>query len=142
MSDDRLVEVEIFPRQDRLPRKVYYITDEGQEVLYQWLATSLELPVHRSPFMLQLHFAGIHSNDEMLKLVASEQQRVQKRLDISKALYSIAKGQHKIFDNPRQSFYSLLVIEHSIARDLAYRDWLQSSLNRIELGEYAPISLT
>lgn len=137
LLEDRLLEVETFPREDRLARKVYYITDEGLDELRHWLTTSLNLSVHRQQFLLQLHFGSRLSDDEILNLMEQERRKVQQRLDTVKNIYVLARQQHALFENPRQSFYNLLTIEHTINMAAAYRDWIQDVINRIELADYS-----
>jgi DNA-binding PadR family transcriptional regulator len=132
------LEVEVYPRKDRLPRKVYYITDLGQDELQRWLTTPLDLPVHRQSFLLQLHFGSKLRDDEILKLIENERIKVQQRLDTVSEIYAMTKGRHELFENSRQSFYHLLATEHAISINTAYRDWLQNCTNRIELGDYSP----
>lgn len=138
MLEDRLVEVEIFPRKDRLARKVYYITDEGEDELERWLITSQDLPVFRQKFLLQVYFGGRLRDDDMLKLLERELEKVRQRLETIVHIYHIARQQHALFENQRENFYSLLTIEHGIMINQCYATWIQQAMNRIELGDYSP----
>ncbi len=138
MLDESLLEVEIFPRKDRLARKVYYVTDEGLEDLRRWVSSPLDLPIIRQPFLLQLYFGGRIRDDDVLRLMEREKQNIEQRLETIKEIYQFAKQQHKIFENQRENFFTLLTFEHGIAMNRAYAEWIQQTMNRIELGDYSP----
>lgn len=138
LVEQNLVEVEVFPREERLARKVYYITDQGRDELHYWLTVPMKLPVNRNPFLLQLNFGNKLSDDEMIARIEHERSKVQERLATANEIYLLARKQFDNFQDKRQNFFSILTIEQCIEMDNTYLSWLQSCLNRIELGDYMP----
>src|SRR6266700_3633704 len=58
-------------------RKVYTVTDAGREELRHWLREPQALPNLRDPLLMQLFFAAILSNEEILELL--QHQRAEHR---------------------------------------------------------------
>jgi PadR family transcriptional regulator AphA len=138
LTDEALVEVQVFPRQDRLDRKVYYITETGTDELRRWLSTPLDAAEARKPFLIQLYFGGRVSDDELLVAIEAECQKAEQRLalltEMHEAVLSRLKGQTK----PRGGFLGLLTLEHGIIAYTAHKKWLATVIERIKNRDYTP----
>lgn len=65
MADEGWVNVELVEQRDRPDRKVYHVTDGGQEELRRWLTSPLDLPAARHQWLIQVFFAHSLSDDEI-----------------------------------------------------------------------------
>ena len=68
LEKDGWVEKEIVVQENRPNRKVYSITDMGQQELYRWLVTPITQHDHRNAALIQVFFAGQLSNEEILEI--------------------------------------------------------------------------
>jgi DNA-binding PadR family transcriptional regulator len=89
LTADGLLELKECTRGETVDRKVYAITDKGQEELCQWIAT----PVHsdfisRLPFVMRLFFSGNLSKEEQLELL-------DKQLKLNSELLQKLKGNYE-----------------------------------------------
>src|SRR5215813_8418841 len=63
LTEQGLVECHIEIQQDRPNRKVYSITESGNNELTRWLNEFQTPPVYREPFLIQLFFADQLSDE-------------------------------------------------------------------------------
>jgi PadR family transcriptional regulator AphA len=135
---DRLVEqghvlVHEEIQHSRPNRKVYTITDTGQEELHRWLTAPQALPALRDPLLIQLFFAASLSNAAIVdlleyqhaehsKLLAYYQQKVLFPLDAS----AVTRGEIS-----REQMLQRQVLEYSLRREQAYLEWLEQAIEVI-----------
>ncbi len=60
------VTVEVIPRQDKPPRKIYTITEMGRQVLHEWLDQPVVAGVSLKAFLMRLMLAGNLSHDGLI----------------------------------------------------------------------------
>jgi DNA-binding PadR family transcriptional regulator len=61
-----LVTVEVIPRQDKPPRKIYTITQAGEQALQEWLDQPIATDVSLKAFLMRLMLAGNLSRDGLI----------------------------------------------------------------------------
>ena len=132
-----LVEQEILPREDRLDKKLYHITENGRSQLRQWLAEPLPERPFREPFLIQIFFSGLLTDEEILALLQHEMELVTARLLQYEAMIAPANEQVSASEDKRATFYSFLTLEFGLESDRAYGVWLQSVINRVRAGDYS-----
>lgn len=121
MAADGWVESQLEIQDNRPNRKVYTITDAGRAELRQWLTTSLPLISYREPFLIQLFFMNLLSNEQILSMIEAQQQAHQTR---------IAEYQNlplAPLDDPssnREMILQRLTLELGIRVEQAKLDWL------------------
>ncbi|MBU50630.1 MAG: hypothetical protein CL920_18280 [Deltaproteobacteria bacterium] len=129
------VDVDVHERGDLLPTKTYSITPSGRQHLHTWLSTPLgERPV-REPFLLQLFFGGLLSDDEVLALIQSEIALTEDALKQYEALKEPPTPPESKEDK-RKVFFSLLTLEFGLHANETYLRWLTSIKERIEAQDY------
>lgn len=111
-------------QEDRPNRKVYHITDAGQEELRRWLRTEQPLPVYREAFLVQMFFAEELDAATILDHIARQRAGHAARL----AQYQ--RIPIPPLDDPRldrrRTFWRL-TLELGIALERAYLAWLDQS---------------
>lgn len=69
MEKKAWVEHEIIIQEDNPNKKVYKLTETGQDELKRWLAEPGKAPGTRNPFLAQLHFSEAISIEEQLRVL-------------------------------------------------------------------------
>lgn len=137
MHEDGLISQQVIPREERLDVKLYEITAAGQEDLQAWLSTPLSPSETREPFLIQLYFAFLLPDSQVIKLLEAEIRQTEDLLASYEAVHQATTGQAQATDMERPWFYSMLTLEFGIKANLWYRDWLRGVKERVEAGELA-----
>ncbi len=128
-----LVSHEIIEQTDKPNRKVYHITEEGREELHQWLMTC-QPGASRSPFLVQLFFAGLLSDEEAISLLEAKIARIRDTLASFPERYPLGKDYEH--DEPvRVDFFHFITLDSAIFMRCAFLDWLESLVARIKNGD-------
>ncbi len=118
---------------ERPNRKVYHITEAGQQELARWLATDQPLVTYREPFLIQLFFGAALSDADLLRLIEGQAARHTERLA---ALDQVPLPP---LDDPaadRETMLRRLTVELGKALERAYLEWLD--LCRRTVAELPP----
>ena len=125
-------EMELIEQADRPNRKVYHITEGGQEELRDWLRLPLPPQELRSASLVQVFFAGQLSDEEILPMfehAAAELRGILERYD--RIPDSIHDHTHDI-DSPREAFFWMLTLESGISTARAQLNWVESVIQRFK----------
>jgi PadR family transcriptional regulator AphA len=123
MLRDGLVTVDVFPRQDKPPRKVYSITEAGEQELTEWADQSQVSNSSLRAFVMRLNLAG---NLSQAGLVAHLEQR---RAQVA-AQRAVLEQTAESLD-VRADLGQRLALNYGLALASAELDWLDSTLNRL-----------
>ena len=128
-------EPEIVQQDDRPNRKVYHITESGQEELRRWLTTPLPTRDARHALLVQVFFAGQLSDEEILELFEQEAARLRQALES----YSQIPQQSTVYANaleyPREAFFWMLTLEYGIKVNQVGLEWVEDVIQRIKSGQ-------
>ena len=130
MHSEELVERETIPQTDAPNKKVYHITDKGRTTLNNWLRTSQELPQIKHKFLLQLSFAENLSNDEILTILNSYKDKLEKRLSIYDDIEKNQIG--KRAKNRRQNFLWHAILDNGIYYYQAEYKWINEVMENLK----------
>lgn len=136
LHEDGFVEQEVIEREERLDKKIYHITSAGREELHDWLSTPLPVQDTREPFLIQIYFGGVLSNDEIDRLLQHEIHMLEERLEEYQADYGQYQEQLNSHEDPRAYFMSVLTLEFGILGNRVTLDWLKSAAERVRTGDY------
>jgi DNA-binding PadR family transcriptional regulator len=136
MTKDGLVDQEVIEREDRLDIKLYHITETGQEELHHWLSATRPPADYREPFLIQIYFGGQLSDDELVNILQNKIQDLEKRLPEFFSAYQTYKTRSNHHDNPRAFFLSMLTMEFGMINGISELEWLKSTIERVESGDY------
>ena len=135
LTEKNLVAMEKIPQQDRPDRKVYHITDNGREQLMRWLIESAQMDEPRSAALIQVFFAGILTDEEILvkfEAFALILRQVLERYD--KVPDQLGPFQQDI-TSPREHFFWMLTLENGNRSMRANLEWAESVIERIKSGQ-------
>lgn len=136
MDEEGLVEKQVVEREERLDMKIYSITEAGRDELHHWLSTPLPEQDDREPILIQVYFAGILSDDEILNLLQTYLKSINERLAVYKSVFQMARSIPNEGIEERTIFLSLLTLEAGFKTNQAIADWLESSIQRIQQKNY------
>jgi PadR family transcriptional regulator AphA len=135
LTEKGFAEMEKIPQENRPDRKVYWITEAGRAELVQWLAGPPPMDSPRSAPLIQVFFAGILSDDEILAKFEEYAAIMHAILDqYDQASHQIAPFQEEI-TSPREHFFWLLTLENGIRNMRANLEWAESVIERIQNQE-------
>jgi PadR family transcriptional regulator AphA len=122
-------------QEGRPNRKVYQITDEGREVLREWLHQSDHFLTFRDPFLIQIFFAGQLSDAEIIQHLEHHLKLHQALLDEYQQLP--IPPLEKIRDQ-RDLSMGRLTLEFGLRFQQMYIDWLKLAIETVwDLGKPA-----
>jgi len=85
LLDEGLVQREVVAQKDHPDKKVYSVTEVGLQELAEWLAVPLELPDTRHGLMVQLSFADLLENEQILAVLEDFEMKVSERVNLLKS---------------------------------------------------------
>lgn len=132
MESEGLVEMKVEVQEDRPNRKVYSITEKGQQELLQWLAEPAEMEQVREPILIKVFFGSALKKDQLLTVLQNsieDSERVatylqQARIYVDRFVDSIGLQQEG-------EFWSL-TIEAGLRIHQAEVEWAQAAIHKIE----------
>lgn len=136
LKEDGLVDQEIFEREERLDMKVYHITEAGRRELHRWLSTPLPSQDYREPFLIQVYFAGILSDEEVEILLQKEIRSLEEQQAAYKAAINRYQETLASHTDQRAFFLSILTLEYGLLSNQAALEWLKSAASRLKSKEY------
>jgi DNA-binding PadR family transcriptional regulator len=122
LAKDGWVTVTVEEQDDRPDRKVYGITEMGQQALTNWLKSDQTVPTLRDPLLVQLFFGQEMPRTDLLRVVENQLAIHQEKL--------AAYGQIPIpppEGRPDDRWLALqhLTLDFGLALEQAYVEWLQ-----------------
>lgn len=109
LESDGLLESEVLDGDDKLNRRLYTITAEGQEVLTSWLQQSLtELPTNKDDLLVRLFFSAQRDPEAVLN-----ELRFQRQLHQQKLVY---------YETLREAALRTRIVGQTVSSDYLQRD--------------------
>jgi DNA-binding PadR family transcriptional regulator len=135
MAKDGLVKLEVIEQEDRPNRKLYHITDAGREELNHWISTPLKGQKYRSALLIQVFFAGLLSDEEVLEMFERVAAQIRAGLARFEEVPALSAPYAEIVGSPREDYFWMLTLECGIEMARAELVWLEDVIARIKSGE-------
>jgi DNA-binding PadR family transcriptional regulator len=135
MTERGWVEVEVIPQESRPNRKVYHVTETGQEELHRWLAIPLSPEQARIPWLIQVFFAGQLTDEEILALFEREAEQLRARLERYARVPQESAGYVEAVGSPREIFFWMLTLEYGVTVNQAALEWIEGVIERLRRKE-------
>jgi PadR family transcriptional regulator AphA len=132
LAEQGWAEVEVVPQEDRPTRKVYRITEAGQEELRRWLTSPLPFRDSRHASLIQVFFAGQLSDEEILAMFRREAEPLRALLEHYDQIPQRSAPFIETVGSPREAFFWMLTLEYGIRMAQAALEWMESVIQRIE----------
>lgn len=121
--------------QESLPaKKIYSITDKGLSELYQSLLAAPEVPELRKGFLLQLAWAEIMSDEEILTLLGKYEDEIANRLQMYQA--QAERPGSSPDRSKREKYLWKRIAENLIATYQTELDWVRQTQQDFREGNY------
>lgn len=116
----------------RPDRRIYEITQLGQESLDAWLAESAPLPALRDPFLVQLYFGASLTDEAVLEVLSARREAHQRSLENLRERAAALSHEHHL--PARTMVLRQTALEGAMARERASIDWLDDSMDAVRAG--------
>ncbi|MCP4539236.1 MAG: PadR family transcriptional regulator [Chloroflexi bacterium] len=120
LREKGLVTVEAIPRQDKPPRKIYTITDNGKQVLREWIDQPIAAEASLRDFVMRLILSNNFSHTG---LIAHLQQRRSQVITSQATLKQIIESRDETMDWGQR-----LAFGYGLSLATAELTWLDSTL--------------
>jgi DNA-binding PadR family transcriptional regulator len=121
--------------QESLPaKKIYTITEKGRAELRQSLLAEPEPPELRKGFLIQLAWAEVLSDEEILDLLEKYEQEIDSRLRMYQA--QAARSGNNPDRSQREAFLWKRIAENLVAAMQAELDWARQTRQALGEGKY------
>lgn len=124
---------------DPLGRKLYHLTEDGRVELHRWLNAPAHPVDDRDPFLIQVFFSSLLTDDEAAAILEQQRAAIAEQLSAYEAMYHGFASTPT--DKPRALFFSLLTLESAIVQGRAYLRWLEEALDRVKRDDFQPVTL-
>ena len=135
MAERAWVAVEVITQEDRPNRKVYHITDAGQEELHHWLATPPPPDEPRIPWLVHVFFAGQLDDEQILLLFEREAQQLRARLERYGQIPQESRVYVETVGSPRETFFWMLTLDYGNRVNQATLEWIEGVMERLQRKE-------
>lgn len=107
---------------ERPSKRVYSLTEAGREELVRWLREPQSPPVYREPFLVQVFFAGLLSDEEILGHIQQHIEAHEETLARYNEITIQAPGGTV---RERDKLFWGMTLELGIALEHTYLNWLR-----------------
>ncbi len=118
-----LVTVEVVPRQDKPPRKIYTITEAGRKALQEWLDQPVAADISLKAFLMRLMLAGNLSHDGLITHLRQRHAQV--------AAHQLALQQASETMDEDIDLGDRLTLDYGLSVAAAELAWLDRTLHRL-----------
>lgn len=109
---------------EKLEKKYYSLTDEGQTVLKQWLTAPLPIPApSKDEFPMKLYLLNEASAPELPAMLDEELSRHTNKLAYLQSRQALVFGSHCL--DPKDRFGHRCILAYAILRETNYIAWLR-----------------
>ena len=121
--------------QESLPaKKIYSITDQGRSELFQSLLATPEAPELRKGFLIQLAWAEMLSDEEILTLLGKYEEAIANRLRMYQAQAAWPDGSPS--RSKREKYLWKRIAENLVATYQTELDWVRQTQHEFREGNY------
>ena len=133
LAEQGLVEMEVVPQENRPNRKVYHVTEAGQEELRRWLITPLPAEKNRVAWLIQVFFAAQLPNEAIAALFEREAQNLRRQLAVlEEQVPAAVEFYQETIGAPRDGWLWLLTLDYGQEHYRALLRWVEGVLARLD----------
>ena len=135
MAKREWVEMEIVHQTDRPNRKVYCLTEAGEEELRQWLHEALPPDTRHVPWLVQVFFSGQLGDEEILALFERKAGQLRAELERYDRIPQESAVYVETVGSPREAFFWMLTLEYGVTKTRAELEWIEGVIERLRRKE-------
>lgn len=134
LQEEGLVKNETIHQESAPSKKIYTITQKGLEKLKSWVTTSVEAPEFKKPFLVQLAWSDLLSEEELAKLLSEYENEIQLQLMMHKERKR--RGIPSPNRTPRETLIWNRIIDNLISSYQNELDWVQNTGRELFKSKY------
>ena len=138
LTEQGFAEMEKVPQEDRPDRKVYHITEAGRAELLKFLSGPPPMGEPRSASLIQVFFAGLLSDEEILAKFEGYAAIMRMILGQYDQVPEMIHPFQKEIPSPREHFFWLLTLDNGIRNMRANLEWAENVMEQIKSGHVPP----
>lgn len=137
LEEEQLVTHQTIEQQDRPAKKVYTLTEQGRELLGEWLTQDTDVPVVRDELVLKAYALWLADKQQAIVLFQKHEQRHLEQLAVYKQIEGHLKqgwdqDGHRL-DSPWFSSYATL--QRGLGYEREYAAWCRWVIDILEKSE-------
>ena len=136
LAENALATVEVVPQDGRPNRKVYHITEAGRAALLSWLSSPPDSEEIRQPFLIQVFFSGLLSDEEVISVLEAKAKELRRTLDSCTNINEVIPHSEEDGTTPREMFFRVLTLESGLWAAHARLTWLEQAIDRIRKKDH------
>jgi DNA-binding PadR family transcriptional regulator len=125
IQDEELVTSEVIHQDGSPSKKIYTITEEGLAQLKEWVVSSPEAPEFKKPFLIQLAWSDMLSDQELNGLISEYENELKIQLLMQQE--KIRRSLHSPNRSPRESLVWDMISENVITSYENELNWVQKT---------------
>lgn len=129
MQDEELVKSEVIHQDSSPSKKIYTITDKGLAELKEWILSSPETPEFKKPFLIQLAWSDILSDEELNELLIKYENEIKIQLVMQEEM--IRRGMLSPNRTPRESLIWSMISENILSSYRNELNWVQETRKKL-----------
>jgi DNA-binding PadR family transcriptional regulator len=128
-----LVTMREVPQTLRPDKRLYQITPEGTEAMYQWLRSSgLEPDSYKSALLLKVFFGHMLSYDTTIGLLEERRKQIAQELALCERRAQELQDRTRGAEADDETFFPLLTLQRSIALFQTDLGWIDETLAQLK----------
>jgi DNA-binding PadR family transcriptional regulator len=135
LGEEGKVEMSVVEQTDRPNRKVYSITEKGEEFLRRWLASPFEGGDARNPVLLKTFFSGKSTDQKVLAEFEDAARQIRGMMTIYETTPAMIEHFKTQVGSEREAFFWKLTLEWGVMMANANLAWVESIIDRIKSNQ-------
>jgi len=132
LTDENLISYETIIQGEKLEKKLYTITENGNKCLQKWLEKDDPLePTPKDIFRLKAYFCDEMDSDTLLRQFQSALNKHSERLEYLKNCMEELLKKKDVSKVSSPQFGDYIVLNGAIMREKTYIDWLEDCIKKI-----------
>ena len=136
LTEQELTTVEVVAQDGRPNRKVYHITEAGRDALISWIGSPPASEEARRPFLIQVFFAGLLSDEDAIGVLEAKAEELRRSLGSCAGINQAIAHADADEAPPRERFFWFLTLESGLWAGDAMLRWIELTMDRIRTKEH------
>ena len=132
LSEEGMVEMTVVEQHDRPDRKLYSITEEGRNVLREWLAGPFQGGEARNPVLLKTFFSAKCTDQEVLDQFEDAARQIKGMMAAYEMVPEIIEVFKSLVNSEREVYFWKLTLEWGVMTARTNLEWVESIITRIK----------
>lgn len=128
------VDLRVETHDGRPNSKIYSLTEPGRLALKEWMSKALPPMEMRMPWLIQLFFAGVLSDEDVIDLLKQFENNLQGQMTYIQEI--IEESHTNGWPDSRDAFFQSMTLDFAYTMMGAFRGWAERTEKRVMDGEH------